>query len=115
MPSGASIAHGCEPRPPAFDTAIARALPCDPAIGAWMIGRSIPNRSVIMPERWIISRKHYEQRPTRTTGGKGIGAAVRRDHSDTHACRASAHPGGPDPDGDLVHAGAGAGGISLRF
>ena len=23
---------------PAFDTAIASALPCDPAIGAWMIG-----------------------------------------------------------------------------
>jgi len=35
--SGVSIAHGSEPRPPAFDTAIASALPCTPAIGACTI------------------------------------------------------------------------------
>src|SRR5687768_10996075 len=101
MPSGDSIAHGCEPRPPAFDTAMARALPCDPAMGAWMIGDSMPNRSVIMPKRWIIARKHHEPRPTCATSGKGGGAAVRREYSDTHARRAGAHSGGSDPDGDL--------------
>jgi len=40
-------AHGSEPRPPAFDTAIASALSCTPAIGAWTIGNSIP-RSVVI-------------------------------------------------------------------
>ena len=40
--SGASIAHGREPRPPALLTAMASALPCTPAIGAWMTGSSIP-------------------------------------------------------------------------
>ena len=39
-----SIAHGSEPSPPAFDTAMASALPCTPAIGAWMIGSSMPSR-----------------------------------------------------------------------
>jgi hypothetical protein len=45
-PSTFSIAHGTDPRPPAFETAIAIALPCAPAIGAWMIGNSTPRRSV---------------------------------------------------------------------
>jgi hypothetical protein len=44
MPSGDNIAHGCDPRPPALETAIARALPCEPAIGAWMTGNSMPIR-----------------------------------------------------------------------
>jgi hypothetical protein len=45
-----SIAQGNAPRPPAFETAIASALPCTPAIGAWMIGTSMPNscRTVIV-------------------------------------------------------------------
>ena len=34
MPSAVSMAQGREPRPPAFETAIAMALPCAPAIGA---------------------------------------------------------------------------------
>src|SRR5687767_14399070 len=45
--SGFRSAQGSDPRPPAVDTAIASALPCDPAIGAWMIGSSIPSRAVI--------------------------------------------------------------------
>src|SRR5205085_2170851 len=40
-----SIAHGREPSAPAFDAAMASALPCTPAIGAWMIGSSVPSRS----------------------------------------------------------------------
>jgi hypothetical protein len=40
---GESIAHGREPKAPAFDTASVSALPCAPAIGAWMIGNSMPN------------------------------------------------------------------------
>ncbi len=38
-----SIAHGNEPRPPAWQTAIASALPCAPAIGAWITGSWTPN------------------------------------------------------------------------
>lgn len=51
MPSGASIAQGSEPRPPAFDTAIASALSCTPAMGAWMRGCSMPSSdcSVVTP------------------------------------------------------------------
>jgi hypothetical protein len=41
-----SSAHGSDPSPPAFDTAIASALPCTPAIGAWMTGSSIPRSSL---------------------------------------------------------------------
>src|SRR5262249_22728994 len=41
-----SSAHGSEPSPPAFETAIASALPCTPAIGAWMTGSSIPSSSL---------------------------------------------------------------------
>src|SRR6187549_1254455 len=39
-----SIAQGSEPRPPASLTAMAIADRFAPAIGAWMIGRSMPNR-----------------------------------------------------------------------
>src|SRR4029434_10310750 len=39
-----NIAHGSEPSPPALDTAIASTLPCTPAMGAWMIGSSMPRR-----------------------------------------------------------------------
>jgi hypothetical protein len=42
--SGVLIAQGSDPRPPAFETAIASALPCTPAIGAWTIGSSMPRR-----------------------------------------------------------------------
>ena len=41
--SGPSIAHGSEPSPPALHTATASALPCTPAIGAWISGQSMPN------------------------------------------------------------------------
>jgi hypothetical protein len=41
-----SSAHGSEPSPPAFETAIASALPCTPAIGAWTIGSSIPSSAL---------------------------------------------------------------------
>jgi hypothetical protein len=40
------MAHGRDPSPPASDTAIARSVPLEPAIGAWMIGSSIPRSSV---------------------------------------------------------------------
>ena len=46
MPAASSIAHGSDPRPPALDTATASADSCTPAIGAWMIGNSVPSRSV---------------------------------------------------------------------
>lgn len=36
------MAHGKEPRPPALETAMAIALPCTPAMGAWMMGNSMP-------------------------------------------------------------------------
>jgi hypothetical protein len=39
--SGLSIAQGKEPSPPASETAITISDPTDPAIGAWMIGKSI--------------------------------------------------------------------------
>ena len=39
------MAQGNEPSPPASLTATAIAAPVAPAIGAWMIGSSIPNRS----------------------------------------------------------------------
>src|SRR5258708_19405187 len=45
MASGPSMAQGSEPRPPAFDTAAASAWPCTPAMGAWMIGSSMPRNS----------------------------------------------------------------------
>ena len=44
--AGVSIAQGSEPRPPARPTAMASALVCTPAIGAWMIGSAVPRRSV---------------------------------------------------------------------
>ena len=40
--AASSIAHGSEPRPPALQTAIASALSCAPAIGAWITGSSTP-------------------------------------------------------------------------
>jgi hypothetical protein len=45
--SAVSMAPGSEPRPPAWLTAMARALPCTPAMGAWMMGRSMPKSSVM--------------------------------------------------------------------
>src|SRR5215218_1976602 len=45
MASGPSSAHGREPNAPAFDAAVASALPCTPAIGAWMTGSSVPRTS----------------------------------------------------------------------
>ncbi|MOA27677.1 hypothetical protein D3C78_1485650 [compost metagenome] len=45
--SALSSAHGSEPSPPASATAIASAEPLAPAIGAWMIGSSMPSRSRI--------------------------------------------------------------------
>ena len=40
--SGLSMAHGKDPKPPALHTAAANALLCTPAIGAWMMGSSMP-------------------------------------------------------------------------
>ncbi len=40
-----SVAQGNDPSPPAFDTATASAAPRTPAMGAWMIGSSMPNSS----------------------------------------------------------------------
>src|SRR5687768_846253 len=51
MTSCDEVAQPSEPRPPALDTAIASALPCEPAIGAWMIGSSMPKRSVMVTGR----------------------------------------------------------------
>src|SRR5262249_40686204 len=48
--SGLSIAQGREPSPPAFETAIAKALPWAPAMGAWMMGIEIPKRSFKLKE-----------------------------------------------------------------
>jgi len=53
--SGDNIAHGSDPNPPALDTAMANALPCTPAIGAWMIGNSIPRSSLTEATHAIIS------------------------------------------------------------
>ena len=39
------MAHGSDPSPPASLTAIAISVPLAPAIGAWMIGSSVPRRS----------------------------------------------------------------------
>jgi len=49
---GVRRAHGREPRPPAFDTAIASALPCEPAIGAWMTGISV-RKVMLTPEQLL--------------------------------------------------------------
>jgi len=38
LASGANMAAGSEPNPPALDTAAANALPWTPAMGAWMMG-----------------------------------------------------------------------------
>jgi hypothetical protein len=46
-----SMAQGSEPSPPPLDTAIASALSCTPAIGAWMIGSSTPKSSEILMAR----------------------------------------------------------------
>ena len=43
--SGVSMAAGIEPMPPASEAAIAICGETGPAIGAWMIGCSMPNRS----------------------------------------------------------------------
>ena len=40
-----------EPRPPAWHTASASATPCEPAIGAWMMGRSRPSACGKVPGR----------------------------------------------------------------
>ena len=40
-----------EPNPPAPETALASSLPCQPAIGAWMTGTSIPNKSSMVMAR----------------------------------------------------------------
>ena len=40
-----SIAQGSEPRPPALHTAMASALVCTPAMGAWTIGSLVPRSS----------------------------------------------------------------------
>src|SRR5688572_17375416 len=55
MAWGGSRAQGREPRPPAFDTAIASALPCEPAIGAWMMGRSV-RKVMLLPRPEVASR-----------------------------------------------------------
>jgi hypothetical protein len=39
-----SIAHGNDPRPPAWQTAIVSAPTWAPAIGAWITGSSTPRR-----------------------------------------------------------------------
>jgi hypothetical protein len=41
MESMLNIVHGNDPKPPAFHTATARALPWAPAMGAWIIGKSV--------------------------------------------------------------------------
>src|SRR5680860_191659 len=42
---GDSTAQGSAPRPPALATSIATSTPVELAMGAWAIGRSMPNRS----------------------------------------------------------------------
>src|SRR6185369_15599771 len=44
--SAESNAAGSEPSAPALDTAIASGAPCTPAIGAWIMGSSVPKRSL---------------------------------------------------------------------
>ena len=43
MASSVRSAHGREPSAPVWDTAAASRPACTPAIGAWMMGRSIPS------------------------------------------------------------------------
>ena len=46
---GDNIAVGNEPRPPASETDTYSSTPCDPAIGAWMIGRREGRNSAVIP------------------------------------------------------------------
>ena len=56
--SGPSIAPGSDPRPPAFETAIASVLSCTPAIGAWTTGSSIPKSCCNVMSLATILRQH---------------------------------------------------------
>jgi hypothetical protein len=56
--SSPSMAQGSEPKPPALQTAMASALPWTPAIGAWMIGSSMPRRAL----REVIASAIAERR-----------------------------------------------------
>lgn len=52
------MAHGTEPNPPALETEMANALPCTPAMGAWMMGNSILRRAcrvIIGPVSYNVS------------------------------------------------------------
>ncbi|MDT4866789.1 hypothetical protein FQZ97_1016650 [compost metagenome] len=55
--SGVSMAPGSEPRPPALLTAMARAAPCTPAIGAWINGNSVCSSSVRVVMRGLSVRR----------------------------------------------------------
>ena len=46
---GDNIAVGNEPRPPASETDTHSSTPCDPAIGAWMIGKREGRNSAVIP------------------------------------------------------------------
>ena len=67
-----SMAQGRAPRPPALETATARALPCTPAIGACRMGRSMPSsdckdmaaaRRVTAQVGWCLGRNARTPRP----------------------------------------------------
>ena len=45
--SGRSIAQGRLPKPPALETAIVKALSWTPAIGAWIMGSSVPKKVLL--------------------------------------------------------------------
>src|SRR5690349_6042430 len=66
MASAASDAQGSDPSPPAFDTAIASALPCTPAMGAWMIGRSTSRMSSRRLMRRGLARRKSDDLSART-------------------------------------------------
>ena len=80
MPSRSSIAHGSEPSAPAFDTAIASALPCTPAIGAWMIGRSMFRRLVERSWRSVLEVAPPPLKLRRDKSAVALRASARQVH-----------------------------------
>ncbi len=65
-PVASCSAAGSEPSPPAFETAIASALPWTPAMGAWTIGTSIPNNSSMRMR--CSGKSPWERSPDRHLG-----------------------------------------------
>src|SRR5262245_6294641 len=81
---------GSEPSPPASHTAMASALPCDPAIGAWMIGSATPSRWRNASSDVVVDAPEL----TRVAPDDDFGGAHRHLAGETHDTRDAArlHP-----------------------